>query len=76
MLFRSLKYKKENFIRILTEARLDESPSVAPNGNMVVYAISEENKAKLAILSLNGARFVLPSSQGVVREPAWSGFVR
>jgi TolB protein len=72
----ALKYKRENFIRILTEARLDESPSVAPNGNMVVYAISDDNKAKLAILSLNGARFVLPSSQGVVREPAWSGFVR
>ena len=43
---------------------------------MVVYAISDDDKAKLAILSLNGARFVLPSSQGVVREPAWSGFVR
>ncbi len=72
----ALKYKDEKFIRVLTDARMDESPSVAPNGNMVVYAVSEEGLGKLAILSLNGARFNLPSTEGEVREPAWSGYVR
>ncbi len=72
----ALKYKKENFIRILTEAKMDESPSVAPNGNMVIYGIREENLSMLAGFSLSGAKFKLPASNGEVREPAWSNFLR
>ena len=72
----ALKYKKENFIRILTEAKMDESPSVAPNGNMVIYGITEEDHSMLAGFSLSGASFKLPASQGEVREPAWSDFLR
>ena len=49
----ALKYKKENFIRVLTEAKMDESPSVAPNGNMVIYGIREENLSMLAGFSLS-----------------------
>ena len=72
----ALKYKKENFIRVLTEAKMDESPSVAPNGNMVIYGIKEENLSMLAGFSLSGAKFKLPASNGEVREPAWSNFLR
>ena len=72
----ALKYKKENFIRGLTEAKMDESPSVAPNGNMVIYGIREENLSMLAGFSLSGAKFKLPASNGEVREPAWSNFLR
>tara|TARA_Y100001970_G_scaffold212905_1_gene260074 strand:+ start:8904 stop:10190 length:1287 start_codon:yes stop_codon:yes gene_type:complete len=72
----ALKYKKENFIRILTEAKMDESPSVAPNGNMVIYGIREEDLSMLAGFSLSGAKFKLPASNGEVREPAWSNFLR
>ena len=72
----ALKYKKENFIRILTEAKMDESPSVAPNGNMVIYGITEGDQSMLAGFSLSGATFKLPASQGEVREPAWSNFLR
>tara|TARA_B100000686_G_C16737087_1_gene944313 strand:- start:229 stop:1515 length:1287 start_codon:yes stop_codon:yes gene_type:complete len=72
----ALKYKKENFIRVLTESKMDESPSVAPNGNMVVYGIKEADLSMLAGFSLSGARFKLPSSNGEVREPAWSNFLR
>ena len=72
----ALKYKKENFIRILTEAKMDESPSVAPNGNMVIYGIKEGDLSMLAGFSLSGARFKLPASIGEVREPAWSNFLR
>ena len=72
----ALKYKKENFIRVLTEAKMDESPSVAPNGNMVIYGIREENLSMLAGFRLSGAKFKLPASNGEVREPAWSNFLR
>ena len=72
----ALKYKKENFIRVLTEAKMDESPSVAPNGNMVIYGIREKNLSMLAGFSLSGAKFKLPASNGEVREPAWSNFLR
>jgi len=72
----ALKYKKENFIRVLTEAKMDESPSVAPNGNMVIYGIKEGDLSMLAGFSLSGARFKLPASNGEVREPAWSNFLR
>ncbi len=72
----ALKYKKENFIRVLTEAKMDESPSVAPNGNMVIYGIRKEDLSMLAGFSLSGAKFILPASNGEVREPAWSNFLR
>ena len=72
----ALKYKKENFIRILTKAKMDESPSVAPNGNMVIYGITEGDQSMLAGFSLSGATFKLPASKGEVREPAWSNFLR
>ena len=39
---------------------------------MIVYAVSEDGINKLSILNINGAQFDLPSSEGMVREPAWS----
>ena len=72
----ALKYKRENFIRVLTEAKMDESPSVAPNGNMVIYGIREKDLSMLAGFSLSGAKFKLPASNGEVREPSWSNFLR
>ena len=72
----AMKYKRENFIRVLTEAKMDESPSVAPNGNMVIYGIKENDLSMLAGFSLSGAKFKLPASEGEVREPAWSNFLR
>ena len=72
----SLKYFNENFIRYLTDSELDESPSIAPNGNVVIYAIKENDFGLLAGLTFSGAKFRLPSNQGFVREPAWSGFLR
>ncbi|WP_425428386.1 Tol-Pal system beta propeller repeat protein TolB [Agarilytica rhodophyticola] len=63
-------------LRILTETRLDESPSIAPNGAMLLYATKHQNKGVLAAVSMDaGVKFRLPSKQGDVREPAWSPFV-
>ena len=72
----AIKYFNENFIRPLTNAQLDESPSISPNGNVIVYAIKDNGKSLLAGVTLSGAKFRLPAKIGFVREPAWSGFLR
>ena len=72
----ALKYFNENFIRPLTESKMDESPSVSPNGNVIVYAITDDQSGMIAGVTLSGATFVLPATNGKVREPAWSGFLR
>ncbi len=63
-------------MRILTETWLDESPSIAPNGAMLLYATQYKGKGVLAAVSMDaGVKFKLPSKQGDVREPAWSPFI-
>lgn len=61
---------------VLTKNVLDESPSVAPNGSMIIFATKEQRKGILGIVSVDGqVEFRLPSSEGDVREPAWSPFL-
>jgi len=72
----AIQYFNENFIRPLTNAQLDESPSISPNGNVIVYAIKDDGMSMLAGVTLSGAKFRLPAKMGFVREPAWSGFLR
>ena len=72
----AIKYFSENFIRPLTNAQLDESPSISPNGNVIVYAIKDKGMGLLAGVTLSGAKFRLPARKGSVREPSWSGFLR
>ncbi len=71
----AIKYFDDNFVIPLTESKMDESPSVAPNGNVIIYAITENNQDILAGVTLGGVKFRLPSASGQVREPAWSGFL-
>ena len=62
-------------LRVLTQTRLDESPTVAPNGAMLMYATKQGTRGVLAAVSLDaGVKFFLPARQGDVREPAWSPF--
>jgi TolB protein len=60
----------------LTNAERDESPTIAPNGRMVLYATQQRNHGVLAMVSTDGRiRLVLPSGEGDVQEPAWSPYL-
>ncbi|WP_425914502.1 Tol-Pal system beta propeller repeat protein TolB [Pseudomonas sp. GWSMS-1] len=63
-------------LRILSDTSLDESPTVAPNGTMVVYATRQQGRGVLVLASTNGrVRLPLPTAQGEVREPSWSPYL-
>lgn len=62
-------------LRVLTDGRLDESPSYAPNGAMIIYATEAGHKGILAAVSSDGRfRQRLSLRKGNVREPVWSPF--
>jgi TolB protein len=64
-------------IRVLTPGVLDESPSFAPNGSMILYATREDSRGVLSAVSVDGnVRQRLILSEGDVREPAWSPVIR
>ena len=61
----------------LTDSRNDESPSFAPNGDMVMYATQKGGRNVLATVSVDGQiQQTLKFQGGSVREPAWSPFNR
>ena len=63
-------------LQVLTQTALDESPSLAPNGTMLIYATQDQGRGILAVVSIDGSvKYRLPSSSGDVREPAWSPFI-
>ncbi|WP_376697052.1 Tol-Pal system beta propeller repeat protein TolB [Wenzhouxiangella sp. EGI_FJ10305] len=65
-------------LRVLSDGRLDESPSFAPNGSMVLYAKRQDGRNELAAVSADGRvrqRLVLSEGDDV-REPAWSPLIR
>ena len=78
MLFRSartnLQTEEET---ILTRTGSDESPSVSPNGRMLIYATKQGGDSVLTVIAADGgAAYSLPASEGDVREPAWSPIVK
>ena len=61
---------------VLTSTQLDESPSIAPNGSMVLYSTKFRERGILAAVSVDGGvKFRLPAREGDVREPAWSPYM-
>tara|TARA_B100000287_G_C20652190_1_gene787305 strand:+ start:206 stop:1501 length:1296 start_codon:yes stop_codon:yes gene_type:complete len=64
---------KTNKIKILTNTQLDESPTVSPNGNLVLYATKNGTKDILSGITIDGkTKFSLPTISGEVRDPSWS----
>jgi len=62
--------------QVLTNGKLDESPSFAPNGSMIIYATEEKGRGVLAAVSDDGrVRQTLVLQEGEVREPDWSPFL-
>ncbi|MEO4047838.1 Tol-Pal system beta propeller repeat protein TolB [Pseudomonas sp. CAU 1711] len=63
-------------LRILSETSLDDSPTVAPNGTMLIYATRQQGRGVLMLVSTNGrVRLPIPTAQGDVREPSWSPYL-
>jgi TolB protein len=63
--------------QVLTDTSLDESPSFAPNGRMIIYATEVRGRGVLASASADGrVRQLFKFEEGDVREPAWSPYNR
>jgi TolB protein len=63
-------------MQLLTEGGVDESPSFAPNGRMILYASETRGRGILAAVSSDGRvkqRFT--DTTGDVREPAWGPLI-
>jgi len=64
---------ENNLMQVLTDGGLDESPSFAPNGSMILYGSRSGRRGVLAAVSVDsGVRQRLALVGGDVREPAWS----
>lgn len=60
-------------VNVLTAGSLDESPSFAPNGTMVLYASKKGGRSVLSAVSVDGRmQQKLAFAGGEVREPAWA----
>lgn len=63
--------------QLLTENGIDESPSFAPNGRMILYATEVKGRGILASVSSDGRmRLRLSPVAGDVREPAWGPLIK
>jgi TolB protein len=62
-------------LQVLSDGILDESPSFAPNGSMVIYATKIKGQGELAAVSVDGrVKQRLALQAGDVREPAWAPY--
>ena len=62
--------------RVISNGRLDEGPSFAPNGQTVLFAAREGGRGVLATVSVDGSvSSRISVAEGDVREPAWSSSI-
>ena len=67
---------KSGTLNKLTDGPLDESPSFAPNGSVVIFATTGRGNAELATVTTDGRVRQRLRQPGEVREPAWGPSVR
>ena len=68
---------ERNAFTLLTDGMLDEAPSFAPNGSMIIYSTRHNNSTVLSAVSSDGrVRQRLRLQKEKVREPSWSPFRR
>ena len=61
---------------ILTNSGSDDSPSLAPNGKMVLYGTRSAGREVLGLVSMDGrVKLRLPSQAGDVQDPSWSPYL-
>jgi TolB protein len=59
-------------MQILTSGGLDQSPTFAPNGRMILYASDVKGRGILAAVSSDGRiKQRITAQSGDIREPAW-----
>ncbi|PTN12799.1 Tol-Pal system beta propeller repeat protein TolB [Nitrosomonas aestuarii] len=64
-------------VQLLTNSQLDESPSFAPNGRMILYATDIGGHGILSAVSRDGqTRQHLSAQTGDIREPAWGPLLK
>jgi TolB protein len=64
-------------VQVLTDGDIDESPSFAPNGRMILYATEVKGRGILSAVSSDGrVKQRLTADAGDVREPAWGPLVK
>jgi TolB protein len=68
---------RNGLTQVLTSGALDESPSFAPNGAVIIYATREGGRGVLSSVSTDGRiQQQIASVDGDVREPVWSPYAR
>ena len=68
---------KTRDLEVLTSTQNDESPCIAPNGNVIIYATKDGSLSYLAGVNISSkVKFRLPALYGELKEPAWSPFLR
>ncbi len=61
----------------LSDSGADESPSFAPNGRYLMYAIDGGRRTSMAVVSVDGRiHYRLSTLEGAIKEPTWGPFMK